>query len=222
MKKFGFVVLVIIVVALGVFLYATRPVEAPPTEAPLAVSDQVNTMTAQVWTVDTSKSVAKFEIDEELRGKPFHVVGQTVAVAGDISYDPTTNTFSGLISVDGATLKTDSAQRDGAIARLILNTTDESKRFITFTPKSLANIPRDASLDKEYDFTVTGTLAINGMSKEVIWNAKGKAMADGTVTGVARTTVNRADFGLSIPNIPFVANVSESVDLTLNFAFLKK
>lgn len=221
MKKFAIFIIISIIIILGVFLYATRPVEAPQAQAPLATSDQANTVTAQTWSIDSSKSEAKFEIDEELRGKPFHVVGQTGSVAGDLSYDPTNNTFTGLVSVDGATIKTDSAQRDGAIARLILHTTDQDKRFITFTPKSLANIPPDAVLDTEYDFTLTGILTVNGVSREVTWSIKGKASTGGTITGVARATIKRGDFGLVIPNIPFVANVGENVDLTLNFSFIK-
>jgi hypothetical protein len=36
------------------------------------------------------------------------------------------------------------------------------------------------------------------------------------LVGQAETTVQRSDFNLSIPNVPFVANVGEDVALKLN------
>lgn len=225
MKRLLYVLIAIIVVLGGFLLYTTRPVEAPPTDAPdsgLTTTGSNTTSVPQVWTIDGSRSEVTFEIDEDLRGKPFHVVGKTKVISGNVSYDAPSGTLGGLISVDGATLKTDSTQRDGAIARLILHTTDESKRFITFAPKMLRNMPSDPVFDTEYPFEVAGTLTVNGISKDVVFGVKGKAGAGGTVTGVAKTKVARGDFGLVIPNIPFVANVSDNVDLTLNFTFLKK
>ncbi len=222
MKKFLYFVIAIVIIS-GIFLvYETRPVEAPPAAAPTGEAVTGEEGAVQSWTVDTTKSSAKFELDESLRGSPFHVVGETSAVTGEVSYDASTGAFGGLVSVDGATLKTDSTQRDGAIARLILHTTDESKRFVTFAPKSVANVPPDPVLDTEYTFNLTGVLTVNGVSKEVTWTVTGRAAAGGNLSGVAKATVKRGDFGLTIPNIPFVANVSENVDLTLNFAFLKK
>jgi polyisoprenoid-binding protein YceI len=223
MKKFIYFVVALIIVVVGIYFFATRPVEAPPAIAPVGEIPSGSEMGAvQTWSIDPANSNAKFEIDEELREEPFHVVGQTKVVSGDVSYDATSGKVSGLISIDGATLKTDSSQRDGAIGRFILHTEDADKRFITFAPKTISSVPPDPVLDTEYTFTLGGTLTINGIAKEVSWIVTGKAAAGGTITGTAKTAVKRGDFGLTIPNIPFVANVSENVDLTLNFAFLKK
>ncbi|MFA6050189.1 MAG: YceI family protein [Candidatus Paceibacterota bacterium] len=223
MKKFLYFVVALIIVAIGIYFFATRPVEAPPAVAPAGeVPSESETGVVQKWSIDPANSTAKFEIDEELRGEPFHVVGQTKVVSGDVSYDATNGKVSGLISIDGATLKTDSSQRDGAIGRFILHTEDADKRFITFALKEVTTIPPDPVLDTSYTFTVRGTLTINGISKEVSWTMTGKAAAGGTITGTAKTTVKRGDFGLTIPNIPFVANVSENVGLILDFVFLKK
>ncbi len=221
MKKILYVIAALIVIIGAFFLYVTRPVTLPEVN----VTDNTGTgatatSSAQTWTL--SKGSAKFETDETLRGNPFHVVGETSSIGGDISFDAATGALSGLIRVDGSTIKTDSTQRDGAIARLILHTTDADKRFITFAPKSVANVPPDPTLDTDYTFNLTGTLTANGVSKDVTWTVTGRAASGGTITGVAKTTVKRGDFGLVIPNIPFVANVSENVDLTLNFTFLKK
>lgn len=223
MKKFLYFIIALVIIAVGAYFFATRPVEAPPAVAPVGeVPADSSANVVQTWSIDSSNSNAKFEIDEELREKPFHVVGQTKAVSGDISYDATTGKVSGLISVDGATLKTDSSQRDGAIGRFILHTEDADNRFITFAAKNITTIPPDPVLDTSYTFNLSGTLTVNGISKEVSWTVTGKVAAGGTITGTAKTTVKRGDFGLTIPNIPFVANVSENVDLTLDFVFLKK
>ncbi len=219
MKKLLYFIIAVVVVIGGFLVYATRPVEAPLAEAP---AGEAPVEGAQTWSVDPANSSAKFELDEELRGKPFHVVGNASAVSGDVSYDASTGVFSGLVSVDGAALKTDSTQRDGAIARLILHTTDESKRFITFAPRSASNVPPDPTLDTDHTFSVTGVLTANGISKETTWTVTGRASEGGLITGMAKTTVKRGDFGLTIPNIPFVANVSENVDLSIAFTFLKK
>jgi hypothetical protein len=37
---------------------------------------------------------------------------------------------------------------------------------------------------------------------------------------MASTTIQRGDFGLTIPNVPFVANVGEEVLLELDFVAL--
>jgi len=222
MKKILYVVAAIIVLIGIFFLYVTRPISLPQVDVTDNGADTGATATssAQSWTM--SKGDAKFEADETLRGKPFHVVGETSSVGGDVSYDAATGVVSGLVRVDGSTIKTDSTQRDGAIARLILHTTDANKRFITFAPKSLKNVPPDPTLNTDHTFSITGTLTINGISKEATWTVTGRAAEGGTLTGIAKTTVKRGDYDLKIPNIPFVANVSENVDLTLNFTFLKK
>jgi hypothetical protein len=41
--------------------------------------------------------------------------------------------------------------------------------------------------------------------------------SDSRLTGTAETTVAYADFGVSIPNVPFVASVDDNVVLRLDF-----
>jgi polyisoprenoid-binding protein YceI len=222
MKKILYVIAGIIVLIGAFYLYITRPVDLPQVEDNPNTSSTGSTATssAEAWSV--SRGDAKFEADETLRGNPFHVVGETSSISGDVSYDAASGVLSGLVRVDGSTIKTDSTQRDGAIARLILHTTDSDKRFITFAPKSFKDVPPDPTLNTDYTFSVTGDLTVNGITKQVTWTVTGKASPGGTITGVAKTTVKRGDYGLVIPNIPFVANVSENIALTLNFTFLKK
>jgi polyisoprenoid-binding protein YceI len=66
-------------------------------------------------------------------------------------------------------------------------------------------------------FTVTGDLTIAGTTQPVTFDVTAALETADTLAGSAETTVLRSDFNLSIPNVPFVANVGDEVTLKLNF-----
>jgi YceI-like domain len=67
------------------------------------------------------------------------------------------------------------------------------------------------------EFQVTGDLTINGMTQAITFNVTATLETADQLVGTAETTVNYADFNLSIPDVPFVASVQDSVVLSLDF-----
>ncbi len=205
MKTTLSIIVALAVLGGGVYLYATRSVSAPVKD----VSENTSTATTTqanmtVYRISKEKSLVTFVIDEQLRGKPFTVNGTTKEVAGDISISSDTSklpTF-GDIKVNAKTFKTDSTQRDNAVARYILKTESPENELITFTTKSV-DVGNDSVLQ------LSGDLTISGITKPAVFMVKMKKEGE-TLTGDANVTLKRSDFNLVIPSIPFVANVPDT------------
>jgi hypothetical protein len=61
------------------------------------------------------------------------------------------------------------------------------------------------------------TLTIKGVSRAATFLVTLKPAADGSLSGSATSTVAYADWGVSIPSVPFVASVGQEVTLALSF-----
>ncbi len=225
MKNFLLFLLALAIIALGAFLYMIRPVSAPSGNIPppdTTTTVQPVPTGSQIYVINSSKSEAKFEIDEVLNNSPFHVVGTTHDVSGQITVnlaDPKLSSIS-TITINGRTLKTDSQMRDGMIGRMILKS--EANEFITFKTTNVSGLPEKPEIGKEYSFNVTGTLTVAGTSKETTFTVTAKAISETEIQGVAKTTIKYQDFSISIPKVPKVASVEDTVDLTFTFVAEKK
>ena len=207
----------------GAFVYLTRPVAEPtadiqtvanqlgsaPAEAP-AVSPQ-----AVLFRIVQDKSSAEFRVNEILNGNPFTAVGKTDQVAGDIwvAIAGPGETRLGTIRVNARTLKTDSTRRDGAVGRFILKSEDPANELIVFEPKTLSGLPEQIKQGVALTFTITGDLTVAGVTKPATFTANGTLDSLDTLTADAETVVRRADYGLVIPNVSFVAGVEDNVIL---------
>ncbi|MBI4239426.1 YceI family protein [Candidatus Uhrbacteria bacterium] len=167
----------------------------------------------------TQNTAVSFTIDEVLRGSPFTVVGATQDVSGSIFLNVADLTAStiGPILVDARTFHTDSPQRDGAIGRFILKAEQSGNEQIRFKPTSIKGMPKtippgSASLD----LTISGDLTMSGVTKPATFKATNVNVTSDRISGTAQATVKRSDFDLQIPNIPFVANVSDEFLLKIN------
>jgi len=226
MKKTLIVLVLIAALLGGAFLYMTRPVSAPSTttenDTQTVPSEQPASADIQTYTLDSSRSEAKFEINEVLNNEPFRVVGTTNDVTGEINLNPSNPdlTDTSVIRINARTLKTDSTRRDGMIGRLILKS--EANEFITFAPQSFSGLPENPQVGQEYSFTTLGTLSIAGTSRDVTFTVRAKANSESEIQGVATSSVNYTDFSLTIPSVPMVASVEEQVDLTFSFVAVKK
>lgn len=171
-----------------------RSVPVPSTYAAPNVPVDVVPTGSQTFSLNAEKTEAKFEIDEVLVGQPFHVVGTTQDVTGNIYVTPDNlaSTSVGTISINARTLKTDSEMRNGAIGRRILHS--EENEFITFTPKSSTGLPEKPEIGKEYTFQTTGTLTVSGVSKDVTFAVTAKAVSETEIDGSAKATIKYADF----------------------------
>lgn len=229
-KKIIFVCVVVVVIGVSLFFYLTRPAASPSTDIGTATqgdqlqhTDTQPTQTATVYRISQTNSTARFEVGEVLRGSPFTAVGTTNQIAGDIEVNTSNPSASklGVMKVNARTLKTDSTQRDGAIARFILKSNEDANEFITFAPTSLLGMPAKIESGVAVPFTIAGTLTIKGITKPATFTGTFTLGADGGLTGSARASVKRSDFDLVIPNVPFVASVDENVTVKIDIVASK-
>lgn len=199
-----------------------QPTVAPvaPTVAPTAPSAATPPNQVIRYQIVTDESTASFRIAEDLRGQRIEAVGATNQVAGEIAVNPSDLTTAqiGVIRVNARTFTTDSSNRDRAIRNFILNT--DQYEFITFTPTGIEGLSGSGALDQPFPFTIQGDLTIRDITRPVVFEASVRAESAERLVGTATTTVKRSDYNLQIPSVPFVANVSDDVVLTIDFVAL--
>jgi polyisoprenoid-binding protein YceI len=190
---------------------ASAPIETVLSTSPVS-------STVGVYTIDSSHASASFTVDEVLRGSPYTVVGTTDQVAGRFTFDPANPPASrlGAITVDARTLATDDASRNRALGNRILDS--NTYEYITFTPSELSGLPSNVSIGQSFSFAASGDLTIKGVSRPATFVVTLKPEADGSLSGSATSTVAYADWGVSIPLVPFVASVGQQVTLAVNFS----
>ena len=219
-NKIMVLVLLLILLAIGSYIYITRPASAPSADINSKIESSTSTNSQAIkLTIDQAQSKAEFSLNEELRGVPTLIIGTTNQIAGEIIINTTNPSQSqiGQIVVNARTLKTDSEKRDGAIARLILKSEDPANEFIIFQPTNTTGLPTTAiAPNQELNFQITGNLTIKGVTKPVAFTAKAKLGTNNVLTGSAETTLTYADFGVSVPNFDFLANVDKTVKLKIS------
>ena len=162
-------------------------------------------------------SQARFIVDELLRGSPYTVVGRTDQVAGQLVLDTrdTSSAQLGTVLVDARTLATDDAQRNRALGNKILST--DQYEYILFTPTAIEGLPQQLAPGHPYAAQLSGELTIKGVTRPAVFNVSLTPTVDGALTGTATTAIQYADWGVSIPSVPFVASVDDTVTLQLDF-----
>lgn len=201
------------------------PIQVDPTTAPAnpAATDPAPAATqasgagAATYQIVPTDSQVSFTINEVLRNSPNTVVGTTSQVAGQISFDPSQPAGAqvGPIQVDARTLVTDNNFRNRAIKNQILDT--NNYEYITFTPKSISGLPDQVTFGTSYNLTITGDLTIKGVTKSVSFDATVTPVDATKLQGSATTTILYKDYGISIPQVPSVASVEDSVILKIDF-----
>jgi polyisoprenoid-binding protein YceI len=188
-----------------------------PTPTTMAEPEPETTAAAVTLRIDPARSEARFIIDEILRGNPFTVIGVTSDLTGDLSlnlHDPA-QTEVGEITVDARTLVTDDNMRNRAIANFILNTS--LFQFVSFTPTNLVGLPTTVAPGQTVEFQIEGELTIRDITQPVMFDAIVNIVSATEINGQASTTIQRDDFNLSIPRVPQVASVAESLTLEIEF-----
>lgn len=177
------------------------------------------TTTGKVFTIDASSSQASFTTHEVLLGQPKAVVGTTNGVSGQILVDTTTPSKSavGAIRIDLTGLTTDSDMRNQTIQNRILETGDPSNQYATFVTKSVSGLPSSVAVGQKLTFTLTGDLTIHQVTRTVTFTATATLTSATELTGQAQTTIHYSDYNISIPNVPQVSDVSDTVTLALAF-----
>jgi polyisoprenoid-binding protein YceI len=195
----------------------TAPTDEPTAEQPTAAPTEAPAATAAVFTIDSAASQVRFQLDEDLRGARTTVVGSTDQVAGQLSLNlaDLSQTQVGVIQINARTLATDNNFRNRAIQNEILDT--GQFEFITFTPTGIEGLPASVTIGQPVSFTLVGDLTIRDVTLPATFTVEATAVSETQITGTATAIVNRADFGLDIPNVPNVANVEEEVELYIDF-----
>lgn len=234
------VVAILALGALGLFAalaaYTLRPSAAPSgelTAIPVLPSPEVQAATAEagqpagqtasgalVFEIAADQSQARFIIDEVLNGADKTVIGVTNAVAAQILIDPAdpAGVQVGAVQVNARTLITDSGSRNRAIQNLILHT--GAFEFVTFTPSSCNGLPASIAVGDSFSFQMMGDLTVRDITHPVTFDVTVTVESESRISGLASTTINRADFGLEIPRVPQVASVEETLMLELEFVAL--
>lgn len=217
MKNLFWVAIVAVVIGGG--WYALRPVSAPSVaeNGSVVTPDAAGAGSAQdAYEVVPEKSSVQFSIYELLRSKPFTVVGKTQAVSGAVELDLENLAASrlGTVRVNARTLKTDSENRDRATARFILESEKPENEFIDFVMESIT--PGATS-----SVSIAGNLVIRGMTKPATFNGTLVKEKDGAVRITAKAEVKRSDYALTIPEIPFIADVADTVTLEADIVLQK-
>jgi len=225
------IALLIPITGFAAFAYYTRPLPAPSQPsadvADSLVEDSGTAMDSDAaggttitnrFEIVSAESQARFEIDETLNDEPVRVVGVTSDVAGLIVFSPGKLPESSVspIVINARTLKTDNERRNGALGRMILKSDDPANEFITFAPTGYKNLPEKLTVGQTITFQIVGNLTVSGTTKEAIFDVTTTYASADRLTGNASTVVNYKDFGLVVPNLPFLAWVDESVTLAID------
>lgn len=207
-----------------------QPEPEEPTQMPSQAGGEAGEMegsadqdtAARSFRIVPEQSQASFELGEILAGNPNQVVGTTRAVEGSFSLDfdnPTQVTFAP-VRIEADSFETDDGRRDRAIERFILRTGQSGNEFVTYQVTDVTGLPGRVEVGESYEVELTGDLTVVGVTKQTAFDGTVTAASDNRVEGSFETLVRWADFDLSIPQVPSVADVDEEVSLTLDFAAL--
>lgn len=190
-----------------------------PTLEP-AATDESGGGDVTIFRIVPEESQVRFIIHEELMGQPTTVVGQTRQVAGDIRVDFQTpaNSLPGTIRINIATLATDNEFRNRALRGQILQSNQPQNEFAEFVPSSVSGLPAAITIGEPITFQITGNLTVRSITREnTTFDVTVTPVSESRLEGSATTEVLYTDFGMSIPSAPGVANVTEEVQLEIDF-----
>ena len=172
-----------------------------------------------LFIIDQSSSKATFTIDEVLFGKPNTVVGETSHVAGQILVNQQNPSQSqiGEVKVDVSTLVTDNPLRNRTLQGRILETDQSANQYATFIAKSITGLPSSIAAGQQVSFKISGDLTVHQVTKPVTFTAKVTLVSDKQLTGQAQTTVKYSDYNITVPDVPSVTGLGDTVTLTITF-----
>lgn len=228
---FGVIVaLIAVIAAYAIFSASPEPTPMPTDNSPETKMESTESMTVADerpevpqgtarYVINSERSTARFSINEVLRGTPKTVIGETSVVTGyiDLNAENPSKTAVSTISVDAETLKTDDDNRNRMLSRFILQSTEPQNAFITFEPTDIQIATDEVIAGNAYDTTIKGDLTVRSETREVEFDGSVTLQNEDELSGTATATILYSDFGINIPSVPFVANVSDEVILEIQF-----
>lgn len=166
------------------------------------------------YVIASEESQATFTVTEELAGSGLNdAVGTTNAVIGMLLIDADGNPLPcSRIDVDLRTLVTDESRRDARIQDAL--NTDQAP-VATFIVTEVTGLDGPLVDGSETKLTLVGNLSINGVEKQVSWDAT-VTIADGKITGSASTVIRFDDYGVEKPVMGPVMSIEDEVHLTID------
>ncbi len=172
------------------------------------------------FSIIAAESLASFTLEEDLRGVRTTVIGSTSEIGGSIMVDlanPSASTV-GAIVINARTLETDNSFRNRALRSQILRSAQDEFEFIVFEPSELSNWSASTvALGASVSFDIAGDLTVAGVTRPVTFAAAVTLDSETQVSGSASVNLLHGDFGLVIPDVPSVTNVTDDVTLSLDF-----
>ena len=168
--------------------------------------------------INPAASTVAFEVDEKLRGSPFRVVGTTSEVAGEmlVDFDVPSAVQLGTVVINVRTLTTDSSIRDRAMRGPILGSSRDENEFATFEPTQIEGLPAQVSPGDRIALRITGLFTLSGVTHPLTFNTEVAVLGEERLQITGTASLRRSDFGLTIPEVPGVTDVSDEVLLVLN------
>ena len=210
-------IIIVGAVGLGIFLYVTRPVDQSPVAIPgdtqaTTTAPGATTESEKQLAVDNTQSKATFTLKEDLNGKRTTVIGETNAITGTVTINSATPaTLSiGKVAIDARTFKTDNERRNGAIARMILESEKPEYTYITFDTTAVEGLPAMLEDGAHFPLIITGNLTIKKTTQPVTFTGTGNH-TNGVLTANVSSVIKYKEFEVSVPQLPFLANVEEEV-----------
>jgi polyisoprenoid-binding protein YceI len=189
------------------------------TEAPQITPGTTREVTSQggddsrTFVIVPAESTAKYVVEETLRGLVTNAVGTTSAIEGQIhlTTDGLDTSKASSFRVDLSTLKSDENMRDNFIKQNTLQTSQY--QFAEFTVKGLTGFPDDYTENAQVEMTLTGTLKIRNIERDVEWKVLAR-QAGNTLTATADTDILFRDFGMTPPSVP-IATAKEAIHIQI-------
>jgi polyisoprenoid-binding protein YceI len=189
-------------------------------EATAETAASGETVTGRIlYRIDQRDSRVTFTMQETLQGNRTTVIGGTDQIAGDIiiDFDNPAQSQIGTLRINARTLVTAEEMRNRAIRAEILRSREDEFEFIEFAPTQLNDLPETIVVGETYLIEIVGDLTIVGTTRSVTFDADVTINEADVISGTASATVLYADWGISIPDAPGVADITDEVTLAIEF-----
>jgi len=217
------IVLVLVLVAGGVYYSSIQKVEKVEVlenevaNNTLTSEENTNTNTnpdQKTLGVVSTESKATYKINEELRGVPTLVTGNTTAITGFITLDVANKKIvTGKIEIDANSFATDIPARDENVKKLVLEADKDNNKLITFVSTNIEGV---LEVGKPSNVNIAGTITIKGITKPLVLTGIALLNPDNSLALSVKTVLTYGDFGVTIPDFPFLANIDKTVDLSVD------
>ncbi|MGW0043926.1 YceI family protein [Rhodococcus sp. NPDC003348] len=202
----GIVVVALLALVAGPWVYGNwiaeddAPAASVSTEGAQTAQGDVNGQWTVVAGAEPNKTAAGYTVHEILNGASVTVVGTTGDVSGSATVESDKLTAAEVV-VQVASVKTDSARRDGQFTGNVMNAAQYPTATFTLDgPVDLSAVPTDGTAGT---VTATGTLTLKGTSRPVsvdveVLRSGNELIASGAIP------VTWTDFGVTPPSLGFV------------------